>query len=38
MMYCPFCGYPLRNGKCFNCGYIRDVGPIEPFIGEDDDD
>ncbi len=39
MMYCPICGYPLSSeGRCWNCGYWRKTGPIDPFIGDDEDD
>ncbi len=39
MLYCPICGYPLSSdGRCWHCGYWRKIGPIDSFIGDDEDD
>ena len=39
MLYCPICGYPLSSyGRCWHCGNRRKIGPIDPFIGDDEDD
>ena len=24
--------------RCWHCGYWRKIGPIDPFIGDDEDD
>ena len=32
MLLCPICGYILDgNGRCWNCGYCVETGPLDPF-------